>query len=103
MNIIRDHPETLARKSMAVVSLPMVSNNGQVRNVNSAQGQTLGHFCGFNYKQSSITKYLAELKYLGVSSLLLQDLAQFWKRCWGDTISDSMMGPLLCYYIDGNT
>ena len=103
MNIIRDHPETLARKSLAIVSLPMVSNNGQVRNVNSAQGQTLGHFCGFNYKQSSITKYLAELKYLGVSSLLLQDLAQFWKRCWGDTISDSMMGPLLCYYIDGNT
>ncbi len=57
----------------------------------------------YNYKQSSITKYLAELKYLGVSSLLLQDLARFWKRCWGDTISDSMMGPLLCYYIDGNT
>jgi transposase len=103
MNIITDHSETLARKSLAILSLPVVSNNGQVRSVNSAQGQTLGHFCGYNYKQSSITKYLAELKYLGASSALLQDLPGFWKLCWGDTISDSMIGPLLCYYIDGNT
>jgi hypothetical protein len=73
MNIVKDHSETLARKSLAVLSLPIVSNNGQVRSVNSAQGQSLGHFCGFNYKQSSITKHLAELKYLGVSSLLLRD------------------------------
>ncbi len=103
MDIINDGLGTVVRKSLAVLSLPIVSNNGQVRSVNSAQGQTLGHFCGFNYKQSSITKYLAELKYLGASSSLLQDLPEFWKLCWGDTVSDSMMGPLLCYYIDGNT
>ena len=103
MNIINDGRETIVRKSLAIMSLPMVSNNGQVRSVNSAQGQTLGHFCGYNYKQSSITKYLAELKYLGVSSALLQDLPKFWKLCWADTVSDAMMGPLLCYYIDGNT
>lgn len=103
MKIMKDHSKTLARKSLAIMSLPMVSHNGQIRNVNSAQGQSLGHLCGFNYKQSSLTKYLAELKYLGVSSALLHDLPQFWKRCWGETISDCMMGPLLCYYIDGNT
>lgn len=103
MNIIKDGKETLARKSLAILSLPVVSNNGQVRNVNLAQGQTLGHLCGFNYKQSSITKYLAELKYLGVSSALLRDLPEFWKLCWGDTVSDGMIGPVLCYYIDGNT
>jgi hypothetical protein len=103
MNIIKDHPETLTRKSLAILSLPIVSNNGQVRSVNSAQGQALGHLCGFNYTQDSITKYLAELKYLGASNSLLQDLPDFWKRCWGDTVSDSMIGPLLCYYIDGNT
>ena len=103
MNIVSDGPGTIIRKNLAILSLPIVSNNGQVRNVSSAQGQTLGHFCGYNYRQSSITKYLAELKYLGVSSALLQDLPKFWKRCWEDTVSDAMIGPLLCYYIDGNT
>jgi transposase len=103
MNIVKDHPETLARKSLSILSLPIVSNNGQVRSVNAAQGQNIGHFCGFNYKQSSIAKYLTELKYIGASNLLLQDLVEFWKLCWQDTVSDSMMGPLLCYYIDGNT
>jgi hypothetical protein len=103
MNIIQEHKETLARKSLAILALPIVSNNGQVRNVNTARGQTLGHLCGFNYKQSSIAKYLAELKYLGASSALLQDLPKFWKLCWKDAIGEAMMGPLLCYYIDGNT
>jgi hypothetical protein len=103
MNIIKDQHETITRKSLAILSLPIVTGNGQVRNVNLAQGQALEHFCGFNYKQSSITKYLAELKYLGVSMHLLQDLPDFWRVCWGDTVIDSMIGPLLCYYIDGNT
>ncbi|ETR68420.1 MAG: hypothetical protein OMM_04576 [Candidatus Magnetoglobus multicellularis str. Araruama] len=103
MNIIKDRYATIMRKGLAILSLPIVTNNGQVRNVNLPQGQTLEHFCGFNYKQSSITKFLAELKYLGVSTNLLQDLPVFWRQCWGDTLKDSMIGPLLCYYIDGNT
>jgi len=103
MNIIKDHHTTITRKSLAILSLPIVTGNGQFRNVNIAQGQTLKHFCGFNYKQSSITKYLAELKYLGVSTGLLQDLPNFWRLCWEDNVGNSMIGPLLCYYIDGNT
>ena len=103
MNIVKDSHETIARKCLAILSLPVITDNGQVRNVNLPQGQTLEHLCGFNYKQSSIVKYLAELKYLGVSNDLLQDLPSFWQLCWGDTACDSMIGPLLCYYIDGNT
>ncbi len=103
MNIVKDSHETIARKSLAILSLPVVTGNGQVRNVNLAQGQALAHFCGFNYKQSSISKYFAELKYLGVSTRLLEGLPEFWRVCWGDAVGDSMIGPLLCYYIDGNT
>lgn len=103
MNIVKDRPETIVRKSLAILSLPIVTSNGQVRSVNVAQGQTLAHFCGFNYKQSSITKYLSELKYLGASAHLMNDLPEFWRRCWAQTIRDAMIGPLLCYYIDGNT
>ena len=103
MNIVKDRHETIARKCLAILSLPVITDNGQIRNVNLAQGQALEHFCGFNYKQSSIAKYFAELKYLGASIDLLQDLPRFWRQCWGDTVGDSMIGPLLCYYIDGNT
>jgi len=103
MNIVKDSHETIARKCLAILSLPVITDNGQIRNVNLAQGQALEHFCGFNYKQSSIEKYLAELKYLGASIDLLKDLPSFWQLCWGDTACDSMVGPLLCYYIDGNT
>ena len=103
MNLVNDSQETIIRKSLAILSLPLVTDNGQVRSVNLAQGQALSHLCGFNYKQSSITKYLAELKYLGASAYILGDLPQFWRRCWAETVRDSMIGPLLCFYIDGNT
>ncbi|MFX0203286.1 MAG: hypothetical protein ACFFCW_44850 [Candidatus Hodarchaeota archaeon] len=59
------------------------------------------HLCGYNYKQSTIGRYLSELKYLGVSTRLLQELPDFWRQYWGDELAE--VGPLVCYYIDGNT
>ncbi len=103
MDIVRDNPKVLIRKSLAVLSLPVVTMNGSVRTVDLALGESMEHLCGFNYKQSTISKYLSELKYLGISTRLLQDLPKFWRQCWGDELADSMGGPLLCYYIDGNT
>ena len=103
MDIVRDNPRVLIRKSLAVLSLPVITMNGNVRSVDLALGESLKHLCGFNYKQSTISKYLSELKYLGISTRLLQDLPEFWRLCWGDELADSMGGPLVCYYIDGNT
>ena len=103
MDIIRDNSGVLVRKSLAVLCLPIVTMNGNVRSVDLALGDSLKHLCGFNYKQSTIAKYLSELKYLGLSTRLLKDTSTFWRQCWGDGLADSMQGPLLCYYIDGNT
>jgi len=103
MDIVRDNPRVLIRKSLAVLSLPVITMNGNVRTVDLALGDSLKYLCGFNYKQSTISKYLSELKYLGISTRLLEDLPEFWRRCWGDELADSMGGPLICYYIDGNT
>ncbi|KKL11135.1 hypothetical protein LCGC14_2548850, partial [marine sediment metagenome] len=103
MNIIRDQGKTLERKSLAILSLPVVTTNGNIRTVDSALGQSLRHFAGYDYKQSTITKYLSELKYLGISTRLLKQLVTFWKSCWGEEINDLKQGALLCYYIDGNT
>ena len=99
MNIMRDGRETLERKSLAVLSLPVITMNGNVRSADVALGQSLKHLCGFDYKQSSLTKYLSELKYLGVSTFLLDELTQFWK----EKLAAEQAGPLVCYYIDGNT
>ncbi len=101
MDIVRDNPAILIRKSLAVLSLPVVTMNGNVRSVDLALGDSLKHLCGFNYKQSTISKYLSELKYLGISTRLLKNLPGFWKQFWGDELADE--GPLVCYYIDGNT
>ena len=103
MNVVRDDPKTIERKSMAILSLPVITLNGTIRSVNSALGQELEHFAGFDYKQNSLVKYLSELKYLGVSKSFLTQLVQFWRKCWGAEIETQSEQSWLCYYIDGNT
>jgi transposase len=103
MNVIRDDIGTIERKSLAILSLPVITMNGGIRTVDSALGQELKHFAGFNYRQSSLTKYLNELKYLGVSTNFLQNIVTFWAKCWGPEMKDISHRTLLCYYIDGNT
>jgi len=102
LELFQASAHTVSKKNLAILSLPIVTGNGRVRTVNLAQGQSLEHFCGFNYKQRTISKFLSELKYLGASSFLLSDLPKFWFKCWGNEFSDNEE-PLLCYYIDGNT
>ncbi len=74
LKLIRATDHTISKKSLAVLSLPVVTGNGRVRTVNLAQGESLGHFCGFNYKQETISKFLSELKYLEVKKLNLHAL-----------------------------
>jgi transposase len=103
MNVVRDGIKTIQRKSIAILSLPVVTMNGGIRTVDSALGQELKHFAGFDYRQSSVTKYLNELKYLGVSGRLLDNMVTFWSKCWGSEMKDLSHRSFLCYYIDGNT
>ncbi len=102
MAIMKDQPATLSRKSLSILSLPVVTANGSVRNVNLALGQALGHLCGYDYKQATVTKFLGELKYLGVAERLHRDLPLFWKECWGEEMLESAKS-IRCYYVDGNT
>ena len=102
MNIMHEQVTTLERKSLAMLSLPIVTGNGQVRSVNLPLGQNMGNLCGFNYKQATISKFLGEMKYLGIADRLLRDLPEFWQKCWGKDVS-RLSGPVLSYYIDGNT
>lgn len=100
LSISQIKPDNLNRKNLAVLFLPLVTNNGATRNVDNPLGNALRYACGYNYKNSTIDKYLRELKYLQVSADLINCNARFWSRFWKQY--DSQDHKVACYYIDGN-
>jgi len=102
MDICSTSARNVQRKALAVLALPLVTLNGQVRHVNTALGNALSGFCGYNYKQGTVDRFLRELKYLGASEWLLGAQVRFWHQTWGKN-EKQLQTPFLCYYIDGNT
>jgi hypothetical protein len=90
----------LNRKNLAVLLLPLVTNNGAVRNLDKPLSNALEYACGYNYKNATIDRYLRELKYLQVSADLIHCNARFWSRFWKKYAAADHQ--LACYYIDGN-
>lgn len=90
----------LNRKNLAVLLLPLVTNNGAVRSLDKPLGNALKYACGYNYKNATIDKYLRELKYLQLSTDFIHCNARFWSRFWKKY--DDRDHKLACYYIDGN-
>jgi len=90
----------LNRKNLAVLLLPLVTNNGAVRSLDKPVSNALEYACGYNYKNATIDKYLRELKYLQVSTDLIHCNARFWSQFWEKY--DAADHQLACYYIDGN-
>jgi len=71
MDIFKTSLKNVERKVLAILALPLVTLNGEVRHVNTVLGNALQGFCGYNYKQATLDQFLRELKYLGVSEPLL--------------------------------
>jgi hypothetical protein len=103
MSISGASSSVIARKSLAMLALPVVTNNGMTRSVDTPLGDALRCVCGFNYKQSTLTKFMAELKYLGIAEYLLRRQVEFWQELWEKHPIGKMELPVLCYYVDGNT
>ncbi len=87
------------RKNLAIMFLPLVTNNGATRDLNKPLGNALQYACGYNYKNATIDKHLRELKYLQISTDLINCNARFWSDFWKQY--DSVDHKLICYYIDG--
>ncbi|MGH7457425.1 MAG: hypothetical protein ACRENG_39110, partial [bacterium] len=92
--------ENLSRKNLAVLLLPLVTNNGAVRSLDKPLGNALRYACGYNYKNATMDKYLRELKYLQVATDLINCNARLWSNFWKPY--DHADCQLVCYYIDGN-
>lgn len=91
---------SLKRKNLSLFLLPLVTNNGATRSLDKPLGNALRYACGYNYKNATIDKYLRELKYLQVSTELINCNAKFWSQFWKQY--DSTDHKVACYYIDGN-
>lgn len=103
MDVVNLSPKVLQRRCLAVLALPFVTNNGEVRTVNTPRGEALKAICGFQYKQPTLEKFLSELKYLGASEDMLRHQVGFWQERWRNEFPLEENLPLLCYYVDGNT
>jgi len=93
----------LQRKCLGVLALPLITLNGTSRSIDGPLGNALEHFCGYNYQQDTLDKFLRELKYLGISDRLLRDQVSFWQGHWRKLPESPSGVPFLCYYVDGNT
>jgi len=102
MDLVKVEADTVARKCLAVLTLPFLTYNGDIRTVNTPAGKALQEFCGFRYRQATLSKFLSELKYLGISGDLLRQQVGFWQEVWGEELPLEDNLPLLCYYVDGN-
>jgi hypothetical protein len=100
LSLYRTQDASLNRRNLAVLLLPLVTNNGASRSVDKPLGNALKQACGYNYKNATIDKYLRELKYLQMSSELINCNARFWSGFW--TQYDRCDHKMACYYIDGN-
>jgi hypothetical protein len=100
LSLFQTQAATLDRKNLALLLLPLVTNNGAVRSLDTPLGNALEQACGYNYKHATMDKYLRELKYLQVSTALIDCNAQFWSCFWKPY--DASDPKVACYYIDGN-
>jgi len=100
LSLYQTQVATLDRKNLALLLLPLVTNNGAVRSLDTPLGNALEQACGYNYKHATIDKYLRELKYLQVSTELIDCNARFWSTFWKQY--DASDAKVACYYIDGN-
>ena len=105
LRICQSEVDTLARKALAMLALPIVTLNGTLRSVNTPLGNALGDFAGYNYMDATLEKFLRELKYLGLAETFVRGQVGFWQQHWRAAGLDSQRehGPLLCYYVDGHT
>jgi hypothetical protein len=100
LSLYKRTSNNLSQKNLALLLLPLVTNNGATRSLDKPMGNALQYACGYNYKNATIDKYLRELKYLQVAEDLINCNALFWSHFWKQY--DLTDHKIACYYIDGN-
>ena len=82
VSLYQTQDASVNRRNLAILFLPLVTNNGASRSVDKPLGNALQQACGYNYKHATLDKYLRELKYLHISSDLINCNARCWSGFW---------------------
>lgn len=94
--------ETLRAKLLTLMALPMVTNTGHFDGATDVRGTWLaGLGCGIDYMPDTLDKVARELKYAGVSGVLLVRHAQKWYEQSATWIGEGACCSIL--YVDCNT
>jgi len=88
--------ESLHRKNMAMVMLPLLASSVRWDGVANWKGDWLGELCGFPYKPATLDKHLREHKYAGVSDVARESVARFWTSLEGP-VKDPATGAIVLY------
>lgn len=94
--------DILRAKLLTVMALPMVTNTGHFDGATDVRGTWLTGLCyGIDYMPETLAKFVRELKWAGVSGVLLERHAQMWYK-----LASSWIGKEACcsiLYVDSNT
>jgi len=88
--------ESLYRKSMAMVMLPLLAPSVRWDSVANWKGDYLAELCGYAYKPATLDKFARELKYAGVADATRESVAGFWTAQEGP-VTDPATGAILLY------
>jgi hypothetical protein len=81
-----------ARKMRELLSFPITTVNGCFTELADSSRTMRKAFCGFPYQPATIDKFLRELKYYDLESVLNSGLGRFWYDYWnGSPIGDEMV------------
>lgn len=90
--------ENIQAKILALMALPVVSESGRFDGVTEPRGEWLESLGGHDFMPETLMKFARELKYLGVSSPLIELHASFWYRELSPSLGEEASQLIL--YVD---
>lgn len=99
LSIVETSCETIAKKVMALVALPVVSEKGRFDGVTDPRGEWLRSLGGPAYAPETLAKFARELKYGRLSTPLMERHANLWHRQLSPALGEEASALIL--YADG--
>lgn len=101
LSIVTTSVETIEKKLMALIALPVVSEKGRFNGVTDPRGEWLRSLGGHDYRTETLSKFARELKFAGASTSLIGRHAQIWYRELSSSLGED--ASALIFYVDGTT
>lgn len=95
-------PETLQRKLLALMALPVVTDRGHFDGATDVRGTWLASLEGIDYMPETLSKFGRELKWAGVSRSMIEQHARIWHQHLSEWVGDDKVCSTVLY-VDATT